>query len=216
MSARSVTDRRSGQSSDLRRTALLRALDVQLRENDGNLDDINVAELTKRAGVTRPAFYFYFASKASAMAAAAEEIYNDVLTATAVLVEQGDPALRIATTIRGFVQTCTTHHHVFRAMLSVRASSPEVRAKWEADGAELIKPIAAMIEAERAAGRAPQGVPGVALATMLRELNERLLERLTYTDGADADALTDAVIAIWIGAIWGRTDPSPIDQGLSS
>ncbi len=75
------------------------------------------------------------------------------------------------------------------------------------------KPVAAMIEAERAAGRAPQGVPAVALATMLRELNERLLERLTYTDGADAEALTDAVIAIWIGAIWGSTDITPTDQG---
>lgn len=215
MSARSVTDRRSGQASDLRRAALLRALDAQLRESEGNLEAINVADLTKRAGVTRPAFYFYFASKASAMAAAAEEIYNDVLTATAVLVEHGDPASRVATTIRQFVQTCSTHRHVFRAMLSVRASSPEVRAKWEADGAELIKPVAAMIEAERAAQRAPEGVPAVALATMLRELNERLLERLIYTDGADADALTDAVIAIWNGAIWGRTDALLTDQGRS-
>lgn len=216
MSARSVIDRRSEHVSDLRRSALLHALDDQLRENDGNLEAINVADLTKRAGVTRPAFYFYFASKAAAMAAAAEEIYDEVFSATTVLVEQGDPASRIATTIRGFVQTCAKHRHVFRAMLSARASSPEVRAKWEADGAELIKPVTAMIEAERAAGRVPQGVPAVALATMLRELNERLLERLTYTDGADADALTDAVIAIWIGAIWGRTDPRPTDQGLSS
>ena len=216
MSARSVTDRRSGQVSDLRRAALLHALDDKLRETDGNLDDINVGELTKRAGVTRPAFYFYFESKAAAMAAAAEEMYNDIFAATAVLVGEGDPASRIATTIRGFVQTCAKHQHLFRAMLSARASSPQVRAKWEADGAELIKPVAAMIEAERAAGRAPQGVAAVALATMLRELNERLLERLTYTDGADADALTDAVVAIWLAAVWGRADRTPTHQGPSS
>ena len=35
-----------------------------------------------------------------------------------------------------------------------------------------------MIEAERAAGRAPGGVPATTLATVLLELNDRMLERV--------------------------------------
>ena len=54
---------------DRRRTALLEALDHHLRE--GSLDSINIADISRRAGVTRSAFYFYFENKASAVAALA-------------------------------------------------------------------------------------------------------------------------------------------------
>ncbi|WP_127782813.1 TetR/AcrR family transcriptional regulator [Rhodococcus sp. X156] len=206
MSARSLTDRRAGAAGDLRRTALLRALDEQLRQTDGDLDAVNVGDLTKQAGVTRPAFYFYFESKAAAVAAAADEMYGEVSTATSVLLGEGDPATRITRTLASLVRAGRDHRHLYRAMLQARNTSAEVRALWEADRRQFVAPIAAMITDERAAGRAAAGAPADALATMLLDLNERLLERLTFVTDADPTALTDAVAAIWLATIYGRTD----------
>ena len=64
---RSQTDRRPPQRSDYRREAILDALDTWLQES--NLDAINIAEISKQAGVTRSAFYFYFENKGAAVAA---------------------------------------------------------------------------------------------------------------------------------------------------
>ena len=62
---------------DERRTALLEALDHRLQESD--LDSINIADISRRAGVTRSAFYFYFENKATAVAALMDEMYDDAL-----------------------------------------------------------------------------------------------------------------------------------------
>ena len=43
---------------DQRRAALLESLETLLRES--RLEDINIADISRRAGLTRSAFYFYF------------------------------------------------------------------------------------------------------------------------------------------------------------
>ena len=62
---------------DRRRSALLESLDHYLRE--GSLDSINIADISRRAGVTRSAFYFYFENKASAVAALMEENQGELV-----------------------------------------------------------------------------------------------------------------------------------------
>ena len=57
---------------DQRRAALLESLDQLLQDEDSSLDSINIADISRRAGVTRSAFYFYFDNKAAAVAALME------------------------------------------------------------------------------------------------------------------------------------------------
>ncbi len=71
-------------AGDDRRTALLESLDHHLRE-EGSLDSINIADISRRAGVTRSAFYFYFENKASAVAALMEEMYDESFAAADLL-----------------------------------------------------------------------------------------------------------------------------------
>ena len=63
--AASTGARRPPQKGDQRRSALLQSLDHHLQE--GSLDSINIADISRRAGVTRSAFYFYFENKAAAV-----------------------------------------------------------------------------------------------------------------------------------------------------
>jgi AcrR family transcriptional regulator len=193
---------------DARRTALLESLDEILREQsleDSSLDSINIAEISRRAGVTRSAFYFYFENKQAAVAALMEEMYDQAFVATGELSGDATPKGNIAATITGLFDAWESHQHVFRAMLDARATSPAVRELWDSDRQSFVGPVAELIEAERAAGRAPDGVDATSVATVLLELNDRMLERLALTNGAARPLLEEAVIEIWLRTIYGRT-----------
>jgi len=190
---------------DRRRTALLESLDHYLRES--SLDSINIADISRRAGVTRSAFYFYFENKASAVAALMAEMYDESLGAADLLRGDASPAENIDAMIRALFSTWDKHEHLFRASLDARATSVTVRELWDSDRESFVPVVAAMIEAERAAGVAPDGVDASALAGVLLELNDRMLERLALGGPLDREQLVEAVVAVWLHTIYGRVDP---------
>ncbi len=186
---------------DRRRTALLESLDHYLR--DSSLDSINIADISRRAGVTRSAFYFYFENKASAVAALMEEMYDESFAAADLLRGDGSPAANIEAMVRALFSTWDKHEHLFRASLDARATSATVRELWDSDRESFVPVVAAMIEAERAAGAAPPGVDAVALAGVLLELNDRMLERLALGGPLGREQLVEAVVAVWLHTIYG-------------
>jgi AcrR family transcriptional regulator len=191
---------------DQRRAALLESLEDLLQES--GLDSINIADISRRAGVTRSAFYFYFESKHLAVAALMEQVYDGALVATQRLA---DPDLSPADRVRGMIttlfDTVEAHTHLFRAMLEARGQSAAVRDMWDADRQSFVDLVAHLVRTERAAGRAPDGPDADALASMLLELNDRALERLTLGT-LDRRTLEDAVVSIWVRSIF-ATDPIP-------
>ncbi len=186
---------------DRRRSALLESLDHHLR--DSSLDSINIVDISRRAGVTRSAFYFYFENKASAVAALMEEMYDESSAAADLLRGDGSPAANIEAMVRALFTTWDKHEHLFRASLDARATSATVRELWDSDRESFVPVVAAMIEAERAAGNAPPGVDAVALAGVLLELNDRMLERLALGGPLGREQLVEAVVAVWLHTIYG-------------
>ena len=85
---RPATDRRPPQRVTSRRDALLESLDQHLQES--SLESINIADISRRAGVTRSAFYFYFENKAAAVAALMEEMYDEIFAVIARAHHPGD------------------------------------------------------------------------------------------------------------------------------
>lgn len=191
---------------DERRAALLTALDEHLQES--SLDSINIADISRRAGVTRSAFYFYFENKAVAVAALVEEMYDEAFTAADLLTGDGAPAVNIEATIRSLFEIWDRHEHVYRAMLEARHTSEAVRRMWDSDRDSFVPAVAAVITTEREAGHAPSG-PGqadaTALAAVLLELNDRMLERLALGGPLSREQLVEAVAAIWLNSIYGST-----------
>lgn len=181
---------------DARRTALLEALDLQLQES--SLESITIADISRRAGVTRSAFYFYFENKAQATAALMESMYDESLAAAAHLDGDGEPAARVEAMVRGLFAAWDHHQHLYRAMLDARATSPAVRELWDADRQSFVPHLAGVIEA---AGR-PHDDPA-ALASVLLELNDRMLERLALGGDLSRDQLVDTVVSIWLRSIYG-------------
>jgi len=190
---------------DVRRTALLEALDHHLRE-EGSLDSINIADISRRAGVTRSAFYFYFDNKASAVAALMEEMYDESLNAAGLLTGDGTPAQRVEGMVRALFGAWERHEHIYRAMYDARATSTTVRELWDNDRESFVPVVAQVIEAERASGAAPAGANATHLASVLLELNDRMLERLALGGPLDREQLVEAVVAIWLHTIYGRVE----------
>ena len=127
---RSATDRRQPQKSDLRRSAILESLDHHLRES--GFDGLNIADVAKRAGVTRSAFYFYFENKGAAVAALMERMVDETLAVTETFTSAADsPRRRIYAMLDGLFAMRDRHRHLFKAMLEVRGSSASVRDIWD-------------------------------------------------------------------------------------
>ncbi len=197
-----LVDRRSVNRGDLRRTALLRAFDELLREQ--TLEQVNVAEISRRAGVTRSAFYFYFESKAAAVLALMAELYDDASDATDLLVKaEGEPRERIRRVIATLFDSVDGTPHTYRALLEARAASPDVRALWDAGRADFAAMVAEMIERERASGAAVDGPPAAALAAVLLDLNDTGVERHALGGGPPREEHIDALTHLWISGIYG-------------
>jgi AcrR family transcriptional regulator len=199
---RSQTDRRPPQRSDYRREAILDALDLWLLES--TLDAINIAEISKQAGVTRSAFYFYFENKGAAVAALMDRMIDETFVVNDAFITASDPPQRrIYAMLDGLFSTCERHRHLFKAMLEARGSNAAVRDIWDGARESFVDSIAEMIRHDRAAGRAPDGLDAEVMASVLLEFNDRLLERLTLGGPLSREQLMDGAAAIWLSTIYG-------------
>ncbi|MDF1602287.1 TetR/AcrR family transcriptional regulator [Nocardioides sp. YIM 152315] len=189
---------------DERRSALLSALEEHLRGH--RLDDINIADISARAGVTRSAFYFYFDNKAAAVAALYEEMYAEGFDAADVLGGDGTVRDRISSAIDAIFHGWAQRTHLYRAILDARAASPAVRDQWDAFQQSYVEVVADLIASERESGAAPDGPDPRALATALLDLNDRTLARVVHAvEGTDLEPHLDAVVHVWMTSIYGRT-----------
>jgi TetR/AcrR family transcriptional regulator, ethionamide resistance regulator len=197
---RSSTDRRPAVRSDVRREAILDALDEWLRGS--SLEAINVAEIAKQAGVSRSAFYFYFENKAAAVAALMERIIDEVEAVNAELVTgEAGPRERVVTMLDGLFDTCDRYRHVFAAMLEARGSSVAVREIWDS-ARESFAPAVADLIAAQEHSLSPD--PRV-LALVLLEFNDRIIERFVLGGPLSRAELTEGAAAVWLSTVFGVT-----------
>lgn len=199
---RARTDRRAVQRGDQRREAILDALEITLQQRD--FDDVNIAEVAARAGVTRSAFYFYFENKAIAVAALMERMVDDTMFVNDIFTSSDrSPQDRVRGMLEGLFDTWERHRFMFKAALQARGRSAAGREMWDQARASFVASVAGMIGSERAAGTAPDGIDATVLATVLLEVNDRLLERMTLGCPLSRTELLDGAAAIWLGAVYG-------------
>ncbi|BBX25290.1 TetR/AcrR family transcriptional regulator [Mycolicibacterium alvei] len=199
---RSLVDRRQPQRSDQRRTAILAALDEHLKQT--GFDALNIAEVARAAGVGRSAFYFYFENKAAAVAALLEPMHEALLAANTILANTAEPPRsRVRDTLEAVARTAEEHRYLFEAMWEARGANNAVRDMWDAARESFVPTVAAVIVADRAAGRAPDGPDAGVLASLLMELNDRLVERIIVGGPLTRRQLLEGAEAMWMGTIYG-------------
>ncbi|MEV6259023.1 TetR/AcrR family transcriptional regulator [Nocardia sp. NPDC051911] len=196
---------RAPRRGEERRTALLKALE-QLLEKEA-LAQIGIADIAKAAGVTRSAFYFYFPTKAAAVAALLEGIYEELLEGSGTWhMVDGSARHALRAGFEAVISYCEQNINLMAATWDAVGSDREVRELWEGWMEELVKRVGAKISDERTAGRAPAGTDANVIAEALVFMNERILEREVRAragGGEPTPGLSDAIFEIWDRTIYG-------------
>jgi AcrR family transcriptional regulator len=191
---------------DQRRDGLLRALEELLRTR--TLADIGIADITREAGVSRPAFYFYFATKAAAVAALLSDFQAEMLAAARDWYEDrgGSPRERLQSGFEASIALWRERASLLVAMLDAVGVDPAVREVWDAWSDEFIDRIARRIDADRALGVALAGSDPHLLARLLMGAALYGMERdvrAVASGEPPSEPLAPALIELWHRALYG-------------
>lgn len=200
----SLPDRRPEPKGEVRRAALLAAIEGLLRERP--LADLSIGEISSAAGLTRSAFYFYFPSKEAAVTELLHDVFEETLAgAKAWLGGEGDPEVSLGAALARTAELWGVHRHLMLAMLDARRGDDAVRILWDSWVERFVAPLAETVEAERDAGRAPHGPPAENLVRLLLGMNVSALEHHLRQDGDEArtTALVEAMTVVWVSALYG-------------
>jgi AcrR family transcriptional regulator len=173
-----------------------------------SLHDISVDDIARAAGLSRSAFYFYFASKEAVLLSLFERIIAEAQAARGdtLAALKADPAAGIREALRAFYDAFRTHRAVTLAGADAWASSAEVRALWGQAMEQWVAEATVLIEVERQRGAAPAGLPARDLATSLLWMNERVLHT-TFAGqepAVDEADVLDVLVGIWLRAIYAK------------
>lgn len=207
--ARARGRRATRPSGDDREAAILRTLEEMLAERP--FAEISVDDLAKGAGLSRPTFYFYFASKDAVLA----RLFAQAITASGAGQQQSpdvpeDPQGAWHDGIYAFFDALRPHRAVLLAGLGAMATNAELQQMWSAYMSSWVDYTSALITRERERGAAPDTIPAHDLATALNLMNERVLfaAQLTQKPTLPEEAALEALAHIWITSIYGGASAS--------
>ncbi len=198
-------------SADERERAILGTAERLLETR--SLHEISIDELARGAGLSRPTFYFYFASKEAVLLSLLDRVIAEAdgrRESALRRVGPGDPAAFCRAAIAAAHDTFRDHRAVTLAAAEARTTNPQVRELWSRVMDGWVEEAAGLIAAERARGAAPEGIPPRDLSIALNLMNERVLQSAFAADRpaiAEA-AVVDALVAVWLRAIYG-SGPGP-------
>jgi AcrR family transcriptional regulator len=204
-------------SGDDREAAILATFESLLEQRP--LAAVSVDDLARGAGISRPSFYFYFASKEAVLLTLLERVIGeaDGTSAAAFAAEAASTDRRRCWRegISAYFETFRAHRAVTLAAAEAVATSPEVRALWARGFSSWVQICTATIEAERRRGAAPPGVPARDLAVVLNAMNERAMYGTFSRDATSVaeEDVVDVLLEVWLSAIYGPVgSAAPIGQ----
>ena len=191
-----------------RERAILQTAERLLGER--SLHDISVDDLARGAGISRPTFYFYFASKEAVLLTLLDTVVEEVREGVALAFLAEDPRRVLREGLQTTHDTFNAHRAITLAAIEARAGSAEVRELWARVMEGFVQETTEAIEGERARGAAPPGADARDLAISLNWMNERVLHASFAGDGpaVGADAVVDTLLEVWLRAIYGADEPA--------
>ncbi len=209
--ARSGRGRRGTRpSGDDRELAILQTAEHLLA--DRPFSQISTDELARGAGISRPTFYFYFASKEAVLLALIDRIVGGAAQAWGDAMDQvvaapdDSPADRWRAALESLFAAVREHRTVAHAWEDARASSAELRAMWTRTMENWVERTIRAIEAERIRGAAPSGLPARQLAIVLNAMNSRVMHAALVPDppALAESEVVDTLLEVWLRLVYGR------------
>jgi AcrR family transcriptional regulator len=198
-------------TGDEREQLIRETLESLLEEK--SFHEISIDDLAKGAGISRPTFYFYFESKEAVLLSLLDEIVSqaDAASDAAQAVMDQDPARFLRDSLSAYFHYFGAHRAVAVAGNEAGAANERVRVLWNGVRERWVAAASSAIEAERARGTAPEGIPSRDLAVALITMNEGVLFSAFAGEqpAVDEDSVIDVITDIWLKAIYGGPPPAP-------
>jgi AcrR family transcriptional regulator len=184
----------------------LEATEALLLEG-ASFGELKVDQIAGRAGVSRPAFYFYFRDKRELLMRltedAAERLYAQ---ADAWWRGDGDGPAQLRQALERVVALYREHALLLRAVVEASAYDEPVATFWRAVVGRFIEASRQRIEAEQAAGRIGR-LPPAETAFALSWMTERACyQQIVRGRPLDDTDLLEALVRAWVGTLYGRVE----------
>ncbi|HEX3909768.1 MAG TPA: TetR/AcrR family transcriptional regulator [Solirubrobacteraceae bacterium] len=194
-------------SGEEREQAILQTAERLLQRR--SLAEVSVDDLAQGAGISRPAFYFYFPSKDAVVLTLIDRVVEEVARLRQGAVDKlaENPRAAWREGIESYYATFGAHRPVIRAVNELGATNAEARELWSSVMGGWVAQIAGLIEAERERGAAPDGGPARDLATALVQMNERVLHAIFLGEAPTVEEtqVIDTLTHIWLSSIYGES-----------
>ena len=197
--------RRSGTTTAKRaaiQAAVLEATEELLSEG-ASYADLGIERIATRAGISRTAFYFYFADKRELLMRLTEDV-------TELLLEQadiwwsgdGDPAVQLRVALTNIAGLYDEHAVLLRAVVEVSTYDEEVAQFWRGLIGQFVEATERRIERERADGRSTCPQAGATAFALTWMVERTYYQQLVQSERVRRDDAVAALTEIWIRTIY--------------
>ena len=182
------------------------------------MEEINVLEIAREAGVGRSAFYAYFDSKYAALAVLTSEAWSIYADQDEIFVrrEGEQPMMFLERTGNAGFQVWRDHAAVLVASIQAIPFDTQIAAMWESWNNRLVAALTEQVEDDLSGGLAHPVTQDV--TRLIRDLNQMsqhafYLNRARGDDEAETQRMVESLRAIWLAAAWGITAPTEATPG---
>jgi len=183
---------------DQRETAILDSAERILAKHE--LQTLTIEAIAEGAGITRPAVYFHFASKAAIVDALIERASLQMLDPWLALAETPGMSFEEYVDQNTFAlfEAWRQHKAVFIAAVGMAAEDADIRVRWQENNKRFFDAMTVVVERNRAVGRLPAGLDAAQSSYALGWMVERscyMLFTRKHTR-AEEEKLRRSIIAI--------------------
>jgi AcrR family transcriptional regulator len=184
--------------------AVLQAMEELLAEG-ATYATLSVERIAKRAGISRTAFYFYFADKRELLMRLASKLSDELYhEADAWWSGAGDGPQQLTTALGKIAALYRAHGPLVRAIVEISTYDEVVGPFWRTLVERFVSASAQRIASEIDVGRADATLNPEATAFALVWMVERVLYEMLAQDGpVSDDEIVRALARIWIATVYG-------------
>jgi len=160
-----------------------------------------IAEITRRAGVSRATFYVYFASREDVFAVLADEVRDRFVQAQDLTgVDPDDVSTVLRRTIATTLDVTVDHLALMTVLNHQAMGDPEIRVLWSQIKHEAVRRTADYLARQSREGRIRPVADTEALATMGAGMNDRYAP-LVVDHTITRTAAVDQMHQIWMACV---------------
>jgi AcrR family transcriptional regulator len=197
------TERRRAVEADV-----LQATEELLGEGD-SYASLSIERIATRAGISRTAFYFYFADKRELLmrlaTGVAEQLYHEAGTWWS---GSGDGPSQLSEALDKIAALYRAHGPLICAIVEMSTYDPPVGVFWRGLVGRFVSASAERIESEQFAGRTDPALDPTATAFALVWMTERSFHQmLVQEEPIAAGELVAALARVWSSTVYGVSRP---------